>query len=306
MSDLSPFISVVIPHLNQAEQLRNCLSSLKAQTLRADRFEIIVVDNGSKALPEAICGSFERVELLREPTPGPGPARNRGVQAARAPILAFIDADCLADRDWLATIAANFEEDGACQIIGGDVRIAYNDARRITMLEAYESIFAYRQQEYIERQGFSGTGNLAVRRSSYDAVGTFAGKDIAEDREWGRRATGAGFTIRYVPEMLVFHPARTSFAELRAKWDRHVSHDFEECAQGGLGRLRWFVLAVAVLGSPIFEIRRIACTPRVSRWRERLLAAIVLIRIRIYRARTMFHLFIWGRRASTAQAWNVR
>jgi len=75
-------------------------------------------------------------------------------------------------------------------VVGGDVRIAVANPRRLTHLEAYESIFAYRQQEYIETMGFSGTGNLAVGREDFERIGPFAGIEVAEDRDWGRRACG--------------------------------------------------------------------------------------------------------------------
>ena len=102
MAASQPLISVIVPHLNQAEQLRRCLESLRRQTYPVEHFEIIVVDNGSKALPTAEVGEHPNAKLEREATPGPGPARNRGVAVARGNVLAFIDADCIADQGWLA------------------------------------------------------------------------------------------------------------------------------------------------------------------------------------------------------------
>src|SRR5690606_24352182 len=134
-------ISVVIPHLNQPEFLRRCLASIKAGTYQPK--EIFVVDNGSSVMPHDICAEAENVTLLREDTPGPGPARNLGVAHASGDILAFIDADCLADPEWLAA-AAREMADPTTEILGGDVRIAYSDPNNLTLIEAYESIYAYR------------------------------------------------------------------------------------------------------------------------------------------------------------------
>ena len=225
--EAAPAISVVIPHLNQPEHLARCLASLAAGT-RAPA-EVIVVDNGSAALPEAVCAGAG-AQLLQEAEPGPGPARNRGIAAARGELLAFIDADCLADPGWLAAIEAEFR-DPAAQVLGGDVRIACADPARPTMLEAFESIYSYRMDRYIAREGFTGTGNLAMRRAVFEAVGPFAGIGLAEDRDWGRRATARGYAVRFVPGMRVFHPARASFAELAAKWDRHTAHDFADMSR---------------------------------------------------------------------------
>ena len=172
------------------------------------------------------------------------------------------------------------------------------------MLEAYESIFAYRQKEYIERQGFSGTGNLAMRRATYDAVGPFAGIEVAEDRDWGRRAGRKGYKIQYVPGMIAFHPARREVNELYEKWDRHVSHDFAE--QGGslAKSMRWTLRALAVGCSPIFETRRILASPRVPTWRERLMAGQVLVKIRFHRARSMLAALLSEGRKAASQGWN--
>ena len=96
------------------------------------------------------------------------------MSTSRGTILAFIDADCIADGGWISTIAEEFAGRAERQIIGGDVRIAIRDPQRPTLLECYESVFAYRQKEYIERHGYSGTGNMAVRRSYLPICGSLS------------------------------------------------------------------------------------------------------------------------------------
>jgi glycosyltransferase involved in cell wall biosynthesis len=300
--NLSPLrISVVIPHLNQHDMLAHCLNSLMAGTRAAD--EITVVDNGSYALPEAVCADYPGVRLLREKTPGPGPARNCGVAASTGDILAFIDADCIAAPDWLAAGAAAMADPDTA-ILGGDVRIAYANPGRLTMLEAYESIYAYRMDRYIAREGFTGTGNLLVRRGVMEDVGPFAGIGVAEDRDWGRRATAKGYRIRYVAGMRVYHPARTDFDGLRQKWSRQSSHDYTEGKVRPYWRLRWIAKMLAMGISPLAEIPRIMMSDRVSGLRSRLLAFACLCRIRAYRARIMIWLGLGGDPAKLAGQWN--
>ena len=298
----APAISVVIPHLNQPEHLVRCLDALAAQR-DAPPFEIIVVDNGSAALPEEICAGHG-ARLLAEPEPGPGPARNRGVAAARAPLLAFIDADCIADPGWLAAIARAFA-DPEKKILGGDVRIWRENPARATMLEAYESVYAYQMRDYIRRKGFTGTGNLAVRREVLAAVGPFAGIAVAEDIDWGRRAGAKGHRIHYRPDMIAFHPARRSMKELYEKWDRHLAHFHRDVSGKRLGRLRWLARAAAVALSPLGEIVRILRSDRISGARERWLAFRAMTAVRLHRARVMAALAA-GRRGGEAMsgAWN--
>lgn len=301
-----PVISVIIPHLNQEDQLHNCLTSLTRQSKNPDPvgFEIIVVDNGSSRLPTAVIAEFSNVLLAEEATPGPGPARNKGVSLSNCNILAFIDADCIAHDAWLETIANVMGKDDAIDIVGGDVRIAIRDENRTTALEAYESVFAYRQENYINKKGFSGTGNLAMRRNIFDSVGPFAGIDIAEDADWGQRATGLGHKIHYIPDMIVYHPARKTFAELTAKWDRHISHSFANYAGRRFGSLRWALLAVAVAGSPIVDIIRVSTSRRLSSFRDRVLASGMLVRIRFYRSVRMITLLFRKERSEGSRNWN--
>jgi glycosyltransferase involved in cell wall biosynthesis len=294
-------ISVVIPHLNQPEMLARCLASLAACRRRAD--QIIVVDNGSTSLPADICARHPGVTLLQEASPGPGPARNLGVAKANGDVLAFIDADCLADPDWLL-VAETAMADPSAAILGGDVRIAYVDPARLTMLEAYESIYAYRMDRYIAREGFTGTGNLVVRRDVMADVGPFAGIGVAEDRDWGQRATAKGCSIRYVAGMKVYHPARLQFRELFRKWDRHMAHAFIDAQTRRGGTVKWAAKTLAMGLSPIVEIPRILLSARIGGARARGLAMAGLIRIRVYRAGKMVWLLAGGDPKRLAGRWN--
>ena len=294
-------ISVVIPHLNQPEMLARCLAALRAGQRQAD--EIIVVDNGSVALPTAVCDATPGVRLIQELTPGPGPARNRGIAASTGAILAFIDADCIAAPDWLAGAEAAMTDPEAA-VLGGDVRIAYADRARLTMLEAYESIYAYRMDRYIAREGFTGTGNLVVRRAVMADVGPFAGIGVAEDRDWGQRATAKGYAIRYVAGMKVYHPARARFDELFQKWDRHMAHDFVLARARRTGRIRWAIKMLAMAASPVAELPRILLSDRIAGFRSRGLALAALIRIRAYRTRRMAWLLAGGSPERLAGSWN--
>lgn len=294
-------ISVIIPHLNQPQMLARCLASLAAGRRQAD--EIIVVDNGSTRLPTEIAATHPGVQLLQEATPGPGPARNRGIAAATGDLLAFIDADCLADPDWLAAAEAAMA-DPATTILGGDVRIACTDPARLTMLEAYESIYAYRMDRYIAREGFTGTGNLVVRRAVLADVGPFAGIGVAEDRDWGRRATARGYRIRYVGAMKVYHPARKDFADLYRKWDRQTAHDFADARVARFGRLKWATKTLAMGLSPLAELPRVLASDRIAGLRDRAQAFLCLIRIRWYRAGLMAMILAGRDPEGLSGAWN--
>lgn len=94
---MSPDASVVIPTYNRARFIGPCLDSLLAQDYPAERYEIIVVDDGSTDDTESVVRERAEVRYLRqERTLGPGAARNRGIAEARGDIVIFTDSDALA------------------------------------------------------------------------------------------------------------------------------------------------------------------------------------------------------------------
>src|SRR5947209_8397752 len=100
---LAPAVSVIIPARDAAPTLGLTLDALKDQELEA-AFEVVVVDDGSRDATAAIARRYAPlVTLVRnDHSTGPGAARNRGVESAQAPVLAFTDADCFPARRWLA------------------------------------------------------------------------------------------------------------------------------------------------------------------------------------------------------------
>jgi glycosyltransferase involved in cell wall biosynthesis len=292
MNSRKPLISVIIPHLNQPNGLDRCLASLESQTLNRLQFEIIVVDNGSASLPKTVISRYPGTRFLQEPRPGPGLARNRGAEAAGGDILAFIDADCRAHPDWLRGALHALQISPKQTILGGDVQIWRASRTVTTALEAYESVFAYRFKLYIEEHGFSGTGNLVVRRPDFEKIGPFRGIEVAEDIDWGQRARVAGYTFIYVPDMIVFHPARQSLKELFVKWDRQIQHAVNSRDKNALWHIRWSLRAFSILISPVIDWTKVVTSDRIHGASPRVKAIFVLIAIRAYRAYKMINLLV--------------
>ena len=101
---------------------------------------------------------------------GAGPARNAGVRASRGEVLAFIDSDCRPDRRWLEEGLAGLR---FSDFVGGRVDVLVEDPRRMTAVEAFESVFAFQNERYVKRRGFTVTASMFVSRSAFDAVGPF-------------------------------------------------------------------------------------------------------------------------------------
>lgn len=298
-----PSLSVIIPHLNDPDGLAHCLDVLDRERGDVPGLEVIVVDNGSKELPRELVAAHG-AQLLEEATPGPGPARTTGAEAAKAPYLAFIDSDCFAEPGWAKAIVDHFAKPDGTPVIGGDVSIAWRNPERPDMIEAFEAVYNYRQKMYIEKQNFSGTGNLAMPAEVFADVGGFAGINVAEDRDWGQRAAAKGYGVSYVDAMSVTTPARENFAGSFKKIDRMVAHDFTILPETLKSKIMWLVKGLAMFASPIWETLRIARSNRINGLRTRLLSLLGLIRIRWYRGTRMLSLFFAPNQRPKSESWS--
>lgn len=100
-----PAVSVIIPTFNRLALLREALDSVASQTFRD--FEVIVVDDGStEAIGEGLSSHPTTPRVVRQSNAGPAAARNRGIAAANADIVAFLDSDDL----WLPKKLATYFE----------------------------------------------------------------------------------------------------------------------------------------------------------------------------------------------------
>lgn len=275
-----PRISVIVPHFNDLANLDNCLAALANQTVGRGEFEIIVADNdspcGQEAVQSAIAG---RARLVRVRERGAGPARNGGAAAARGSLFAFTDSDCVPAPEWLAEgIAALANYD----FVGGRVDVSVADEGRMTPTEAFEKVFAFDFETYINRKGFTGSGNLFVPRAVFDAVGGF-GTSVSEDVDWSRRAIAKGYRLGYAPRAVVTHPARRNWRELRQKWVRINRETFALQRQAPGGRIRWLGKTMLLPASAIAHTPKVLRSEKLRGGRDRSGALAILFLCRAWR-----------------------
>lgn len=223
MSRDPPFVSVVVPVYNDPDGLRTTLESLVAQTYPTSAYEIVVVDNGSEdgtlSVARAMATDHPDVVRVERETDVQGSyaARNTGIRSTTGEYLAFVDADVVADPDWLEAGMATIRERDA-DYVGCRVDISRSER---TLAGLYNELTGFPVQRYIEENAFAPTCALFVAREVFDEVGAFDANLVSGgDTEFGQRVAASGRDLHYAPDARVTHPARTSLRSLLEKYVR--------------------------------------------------------------------------------------
>ena len=212
-----PAISVIIPVLNDAERLASCLESLERQIFDHE-YEVLVIDNAPSSDLSVLIDRYPHARLFRQTKPGSYAARNVGIANARSSLFAFTDADCVPSDAWVATAYSLLTTTSDLTFFAGRIELFSKDWNSPTPSEAYESVFAFPQRQWVQVDGFAATANMATSKSVLDRVGVFDERlTSGGDREWGKRASGQGVRGIYAEELVVAHPCRSSLRELVIK-----------------------------------------------------------------------------------------
>jgi glycosyltransferase involved in cell wall biosynthesis len=200
----SIMVSVVVPVRNGGALLERALHSLLRQEYPRDRYEVLVVDNGST---DGSAATAQRlgVSPLSEPRPGPQFARNRGIAQAKGDVVAFTDADCEVPRDWIGGLVEALRDREAVM-----ARIvADSEGNRYARARAHlHGLFLddCSRRHRINRLDRLDTGNAAVWRRVLDEVGGFDPEFFAcEDSDLGARIAERGGRIAFAETPVVRH-----------------------------------------------------------------------------------------------------
>jgi GT2 family glycosyltransferase len=275
-------IAVIIPHYNDVVRLGRCLDALMARDLTGA--EVVVVDNASTQSLDAIRAVHPGVRFVTEPAKGAAVARNRGVTEATAPIIAFLDCDCVPATDWLA-VARRLGRDTSADIWGGRIDVFDETPPPRSGAEAFEAVFAFDWKGYIEKKGFAVTANLVTRRDVFEVTGPLI-NGVSEDLEWCRRAVSKGFSLQPAADLRVVHPSRSDWEALERKWRRLTRETYDLAGgntSGTMGRAKWALKALAMPASALVHLPRVLLSPNLNGATERLRGTATLCRLRLRR-----------------------
>ena len=212
----------MIPVLNGEHTIGDCIDSLLELRYPAEKLELLVVDNGSRDGTARVLKNYgDRIVRLEEATRGPGAARNAGLRGARGEVVAFTDADCRVDPDWLMEVVAPLD-DPRVGIAGGTIR-AIPPAGDIERFG--ELIHDHRQAIEVFQPPYAITMNWASRRAVLEELGGFDERfRRCEDVDLSYRITQAGYTLAFAPDAVVYHHNEENLAGLFREGFQHGFH----------------------------------------------------------------------------------
>jgi glycosyltransferase involved in cell wall biosynthesis len=206
-----PFIDVVVPTFNRAAMLDGVVSSLLHQTYPAERYLIIVVDDGSSdetwPVLQRMTRRWDRLRPLRIAHTGKSATRNRGWREGDGGIVSFTDDDCVADSGWLAAVARAFADHPEALGVYGKTMTVPERVTPLThqvVVNGPNSIYP--------------TCNIAFRRQSLlDVDGFDENANYAEDTQLAAAVLSRG-PIVFSPDMIIVHPPTPRLFLDRERW----------------------------------------------------------------------------------------
>ena len=228
-------ISVVVVCLNEKDNISRCIDSLLRQTIGKDKYEIIVVDNGSNDGTQEIIKEYnirdKRVRIVVNPARGIAVSRNIGLEEAAYEFVAFTDADCEAPENWLETLLDGYlkyyKQDnmvvaaGGANLPPGGVSNFY-DAVGIT-LNTFWGNHGSAQGRIYKKDAFVyhiPTVNIMYKKETLLLIDGFDESfgNICEDTEINHRLHDAGYKFIFLKDSYVWHYMRDSLK----KWAENM------------------------------------------------------------------------------------
>lgn len=228
-----PNVEVVVCTHNRARLLEPACESILAQDYPAERWRLVIVDNASTDTTFAVAESLARnsggrVHAVQEPRTGHSMARNAGIRATTAEIIAFTDDDALPDPAWLRTLITAMTEQKASAAGGPVDPIVSGQLPSWFLPEFYFPYLAvWRPSAEVLKLAFNEYPrgvNMAFRREVFERLGSFSTslglqgnrQRYCEETEMFLRIERNGGTILYSPDSIMRH--RVEAGRLTTDW----------------------------------------------------------------------------------------
>ncbi len=203
-----PMVTVVVACYNGGRTLQSCLDSLTH--LNYPSYQVIVVDDGSTDITAQVASLYKDFRLIRQEHKGLAVARNTGVAAADGEVIAFTDADCQADEDWLYYLTGDLVKTSYVGAGGPNFLPADDSAVAAAVMVSpggpAHVMLTDRLAEHIPGCNMAFYKWALLEVGGFDPIFHRAGDDV--DMCW--RLQQRGFRIGFSPPGFVWHHRRST------------------------------------------------------------------------------------------------
>lgn len=222
-------IDVVVPVLNKVRYLRTSLASILSAAETAGDVDVVVIDHGSsdgsRELAASLCEG--RANVIERASGTIGALRNAGSRLGSAPVISFIDGDCVLPLDYFQNLRSVL---GQHAVDATGCRVDYPVDGPWVERVWHE---LHRAKEGDGPRSYINSGNFAVRREAFELVGGFdEGLVTGEDTELGQRLAASGFVVWEARSLAVCHIDNPK--TLTEFWRKEVWHGLGMYSSGRL------------------------------------------------------------------------
>jgi len=262
MSDY--LFSIIVPSYNRSGELVELMESFGRQNIDKDKFEVLIVDDGSTDDTEKIINNFIskmdfQIRFFKRSHEGPGPARNYGMSKAKGDFFLFIDSDCIADENWLKELSIAIENEKP-DAFGGPDGVLPN-------FTPLQKAIDYSMTSFLTTGGMRGHSkkklakyyprsfNMGIHREIYEKLGGMGTLRHGQDLEFSRRIVASGAKVIPVPDAKVYHKRRTSLKKFfRQMFNWGVARINLTMLDQGILEPLHFIPAVGAVGYSLLTI----------------------------------------------------
>ncbi|MDR2963330.1 MAG: glycosyltransferase [Bacteroidales bacterium] len=221
-------LSIIVCTYNREDCILEALLSLKDQTMPAEDYEIVLVDNNSTDSTPEICRQFIEtnpelnIQFVRERRQGLSFARNTGIEKARSTIVAFLDDDAIASKRYCTSLIQFFTATPQAMVVGGRIVPKFETEqpdwmpRELTPL--YSTLDLGSEIKEFKGRTYPIGANMAFRKAVFQECGTFnttlgrMGKNLlgGEEKDMFFRIREKRMKVFYVPEAWIYHVIPTA------------------------------------------------------------------------------------------------